>query len=122
MISGSVEQLSSVLDRGFAMRSLRRRITAAALVGILGAALTGTADGQSPAPVAPVTSFATLPRPALVGPAGRGDAIPVSGPAISPVPNPTDSFLSPPAAAVTGPPGPSASFLRESAGRSSDPA
>jgi hypothetical protein len=103
------------------MRSLRRRNTAA-LAGILGAALTGTADGQVPSPTAPVTSFATLPRPALVGPGGRGDAIPVSGPAISPVPNPTDSFLSPPAAGVTGPPGPSAPFPREAAGRLGDPA
>jgi len=97
------------------MQSLRRRITAAALAGILVAAPSGTANGQVPTPAAPVAASPAAPT-------GRGAATPVPGPPISPVPNPTDSFLGPPVAGVTGPPGPFAPFLREVIGRPNDPA
>src|SRR5690242_11316157 len=111
------------------MRRLTRRITASAIAGILGAALTGTAEAQLPTPAVPVTPSAAAPLPALdgLGPRGSGPAaVPtgasaaapagatsVSGPPIGPAPNPTDSFVRPPGAGVAGPPEPSVPFLTE---------
>jgi len=78
------------------MRRLTRRITASAIAGILGAALTGTAEAQLPTPAVPVTPSVAAPLPTLDGLGARG-----SGPAAVPQMPSDPGLSSPPAFAPT---------------------